>query len=155
MREVVAGEIARFFSAEVCWDEPPRIAVLRAVVAGFEVFADASICAPISHPAAQVPNYHVDTIHVCVEPIAPPGPVTEWVQIRSPGVKQLGRVSVHGRYAVVKYRGLYWPSRVRLSPDPLGGVVVMAARHRCVTGFDWVRAMEATRRALRPSRPRL
>ena len=154
-REVVAGVVAGFLSADVCWDDPPRLAVLRSVISGFEVFADASICAPVSHPTKQLPDYYIDVVHICVEPIVPPGPITSWVPIRSPGVKQLGRVSIHGKYVVVKYRGLYWPSRARFSPDPLGGVLVMAARHRCVTGFDWVRTMEATRQVLRPPRSRL
>ena len=148
-REVVSGVVAPFFGAEICWAGAPRLAVLRIVVSGLEMFADVSICAPVSHPVTVMPDFPINAIHICVEPILMPGKPVDWVVVRVPGIKLMGRVSLHGGYAVVKYRGLYWVTRVRALPDELGGIRLMAARQRCLTDYDWVRVMALTRRALR------
>ncbi|AFA39761.1 hypothetical protein Pogu_1734 [Pyrobaculum oguniense TE7] len=100
---------------------------------GGHLVADVSICTPVSHPGAPHLSFEipVDRVDICVEPIAPPGTAAKYITLHTPTVKSLGRVTLRGGYAIVKYRGLLFAVEARWRGNPRGGITLELARYRC------------------------
>ncbi|MEM1518973.1 MAG: hypothetical protein QXF78_01940 [Pyrobaculum sp.] len=114
-------------------EELPSLGLLLIEWMGGNLLADVSICAPISHPPP--PPFLLDVlfnrVDICIEPIAPTFPPSGYVVVYTEGVKQLGRVTLRRRHAVVKYRGLLFATEVKYRGDLRGGVVLEIAQYSC------------------------
>ncbi len=149
-RQEVKTLLERDWGAVMCTEaELPSLGMLLVEWRGAHLPADVSICAPVSHPeppplAYDVPVKRVD---VCVEPIAPVFPPSEYVAIYIPSVKAFGRITLRRDYAVVKYRGLLFVTEARYGPEPRGGVELRLARYRCAS-YDLGEALKKLKRIL-------
>jgi hypothetical protein len=143
--------LEREWNAAFCAAGPlPSLGLLLIEWHGAHLLADVSICAPVSHPrppplALETPVSRVD---VCIEPVAPTMPPAGYVAVRTQLVKTLGRVTIKGKYALVKYRGLFFATEVKCSRDPRGGLVLQLARYDCAP-HDLSRALRKMREILR------
>ncbi|MFN3804520.1 MAG: hypothetical protein ACK4SY_05650 [Pyrobaculum sp.] len=128
-RELIASE----WGGALCPSpQPPTVGLLLVKWRGATLPADISICAPISHPTAPYAlDVYIRRVDICLEPIAPTAPPAGYISLHIPTVKHVGRVTLRGRHAVVKHRGLLFVVEALYSPEARGGVDLKLARYGC------------------------